>query len=298
MAGQVTVVIATRDRVEVLSRTLERLRVLPERPPVVVVDNGSSDGSARTVRERYPEVTVVELGSNLGAVARTVGVATSATPYVAFADDDSWWEPGALARAAEHLDGHARIGLLAARILVGATGRVDPVCTMMRSSPLGTEPGLPGPSVLGFVACGAIVRRAAYLGVGGFSPIVFFFGEETVLAQDLATAGWALVYVDDVVARHDPGSGGERLDRRRLLLRNVLLSTWLRRRWGTVLVTTGRAVRGAYDPALRGALFDAAVRLPAVVRARRPLPTRVEDAVRTVESGQPSPWAPRRDRAG
>ncbi|EWT04521.1 glycosyl transferase [Intrasporangium chromatireducens Q5-1] len=291
MTTAVTVVIATRNRAVGLTRTLDRLRSLPEQPPVIVVDNGSTDDSAAAVRRRHPDVTVIELGENLGAVARTVGVRASTTPYVAFCDDDSWWEPGALTRAAGHLDAHPRIGLLAARIRVGPERRLDPVCAMMADSPLGTEPDLPGPSVLGFVACGAIVRRDAYLAIGGFSPVVFFFGEETVLAQDLAAAGWARVYVDDVVATHDPAPGGDRSGRRRLLLRNVLLSTWLRRRWPALLATTGHAIRDISDADVRGALLDAAARLPAVVRARRALPRHVEEAVQRLELLQPPPLA-------
>ena len=46
---------------------------------------------------------MVALPVNAGAVARTTGVRHTTTPYVAFADDDSWWEPGALDRAADLL---------------------------------------------------------------------------------------------------------------------------------------------------------------------------------------------------
>ena len=52
----------------------------------------------------------------------------------------------------------------------------------MRDSPLEREADLPGPSVLGFLACGTIVRREAYLQAGGFDPLLFFFGEEELLA--------------------------------------------------------------------------------------------------------------------
>lgn len=47
---RVTVVTATRNRGEELLRTLGRLTGLPERPPVIVVDNGSEDGSAEAAR--------------------------------------------------------------------------------------------------------------------------------------------------------------------------------------------------------------------------------------------------------
>jgi GT2 family glycosyltransferase len=285
MPDDLTVVVATRDRRQSLLRTLDRLSELPERPPVVVVDNGSSDGSAQAVRSHHPCVRVIEAGRNLGAVARTVGVRAADTPFVAFADDDSWWEPGALARAARHLHAHPGLGLLAARVVVGPARRLDPVCVAMASSPLGTIPGMPGPSVVGFVACGAVVRRKAFLDVGGFSPVLFFLGEEALLAQDLLAAGWGVVYAPDVVAQHGPDADHHRGDRRRLTVRNALLATWLRRPWPVVARQVVDTVRGVGDPSVRGGLGDAVVRLPRVVRARRLLPDHVEAAVRLVESG-------------
>ncbi|OMQ15783.1 hypothetical protein A7K94_0207135, partial [Modestobacter sp. VKM Ac-2676] len=67
---------------------------------MIVVDNASADGTADAVRAATPRVDVLGLPANAGAVARTDGVRRATTPYVAFADDDSWWEPGALQRAA------------------------------------------------------------------------------------------------------------------------------------------------------------------------------------------------------
>lgn len=53
----------------------------------------------------------------------------------------------------------------------------------MAVSPLPAEAGLPGRPVLGFLACGAVVRKTAYLEVGGFSDFLFFIGEEGLLAR-------------------------------------------------------------------------------------------------------------------
>ena len=275
---------ATRDRRASVLSTLGRLRALPERPPVVLVDNGSTDGTAEAVRAAFPDVTVLRPGRNLGAAGRTLGVEAARTELVAFADDDSWWAPGALARAAEHFAAAPRLGLLAARMLVGPDETLDPVCAEMRASPLPVPPDVPGRPVLGFVACGAVVRRSAYLQVGGFSPVVFFLGEETLLAQDLAAAGWGLSYVDDVVAHHHPAQGGQRPGRARLQARNALVSSWLRRPLPVTLRHTAAYLRGARSPVCRGALLDALRRLPDVVAARRRLPAHVEEQVRLLET--------------
>ena len=55
----------------------------------------------------------------------------------------------------------------------------------LRVVPNGVEPDLPGRSVLGFLACGAVVRRSAFVQAGGFDPVVHFGGEEERLALDL-----------------------------------------------------------------------------------------------------------------
>ncbi|MCU1381025.1 MAG: glycosyl transferase family 2 [Acidimicrobiales bacterium] len=284
MSGKVTVVVATRDRRPGLLRTLTHLHALPERPPVIVVDNGSGDGSAAAVREAFPMVDVVALGRNLGATARNIGVRRAATPYVAFADDDSWWAPGSLRRAAAHFDRCPRLGLLAARILVGPEERVDPTSARMADSPLGRAPDLPGPSVLGFLACGGIVRRDAFVAVGGFDDLLFFFGEEALLTMDLAAAGWGPAYADDVVAHHHPAPPADPDGRRCRQLRNDLLTTWMRR---PAAVAAGRTARVASlalrEPPARRALAEATVRLPVAVSRRRPTPASVEAALRRLE---------------
>ena len=65
-----TVVIATRNRGPELCHTLQRLAGLPERPPVVVVDNGSQDGTPAIVRRRFPATQLIALRRNRGAWAR------------------------------------------------------------------------------------------------------------------------------------------------------------------------------------------------------------------------------------
>jgi GT2 family glycosyltransferase len=270
----------TRNRRDALLRTVPR-----HEAPVIVVDNGSTDGTADALAKAgLPNVSVIRLDRNIGACARNVGVARAGTPYVAFADDDSWWEPGALDRAAALLDRCPRLGLVAARILLGEGGQEDPICGVMARSPLSDQPGLPGRPVLGFVACASVLRRRAFLDAGGFDDVIFFPGEEAKLSIDLAASGWEQCYVPDVVARHQPSplrSGA--CERRRLVSRNAVLTGLMRRPWRAVF-------RLAWQHCRAGGCSAAGVvavlpRLRAALRRRRPVGPDLEDRLRLVSDG-------------
>jgi len=290
MSGaRTTIVIVTRNRCAELLHTLGKLATLRPKPSIVVVDNGSTDATAPAVRAaagRLGGIRLIRLSRNEGAAARNVGVAAADTPYVAFADDDSWWAEDALPQAETILDEHPRVGLLAARTLVGPDEHGDPVSERMATSPLGQDQSLPGPSVLGFLACAAIVRRSAFLDAGGFSRLLHFGGEEELLAYDLAAAGWQLCYVDSLRAHHHPSLiRDDRLSRDVRLLRNHTLVTWLRRP-APVAVCSGigllrRTLR--YPPAVL-AVAGALARLPVVLARRTRLPDEVERRIRLLDA--------------
>ncbi|MGW0463816.1 glycosyltransferase family 2 protein [Streptomyces sp. NPDC003027] len=279
-----TVVVITHNRRAQLLRSLDRLAALPERPAVVVVDNASTDGTARAVATHHPQATVLTPGRNLGAAGRNLGVHYARTPYVAFSDDDSWWEPGSLSRAADLMDRHERLGLIAGRVHVGPEGRPDPLNETLAASPLGLAADLPGPQVLGFLACAAVVRREAFLAVGGYHPLLFLGGEETLLAYDLVARGWGVCHCADIVAVHCP-TGGVRPGRPALQFRNAALTAWLRRPLPIALRHTRElAEKARRDPEVRAALRETLKRLPAALRERRPLPAAVEAAARRLDA--------------
>jgi GT2 family glycosyltransferase len=277
----VTVVVASRNRRSDLLATLPR-----HEAPVVLVDNGSTDGTVDAVRAAHPEVTVLPLERNEGAGGRTRGVARAGTEFVAFADDDSWWAPGDLARAVAIMREHPRLALLNARILVGAEERLDPVCAEMAESPLGTAPDLPGPSLLGFVACAALVRREAFEAVGGFDPVVRFPGEEERVALDLAAAGWGLAYVDEVTIHHHPSPRRDAPARRAAAIwRSRVLTALMRHPAGQLPRVVAGAAR-AGRPGLTG-LLRALPDVPAALRRRRRVPPAVWADVRRLAVGAP-----------
>jgi GT2 family glycosyltransferase len=282
-------VIATRNRAPELAATVTRLLDTTD-CPIIVVDNGSEDESvavANRLAERSGNrLHVIELDANLGAVARNVGVAASRTPYVAFCDDDSWWAADVPAIAAELFDRHPSLGLLAARTVVWPQRREDPLSIQLSTSALGRRPDLPGPSILGFMSCSAVVRKQAFEAAGGFSDILHFRGEEQLLAVDMAALGWDLCYCPELVAIHQPSAvRATTAAQDARVLRNDVLTTWMRRPVRQCVKATGALLTGAVrDIDHARAAAEAIRRLPSVLKERKPLPADVEQALALLES--------------
>ncbi|MFZ0118651.1 MAG: glycosyltransferase [Pseudonocardiaceae bacterium] len=285
--GRVTVVIITRDRKAELLGTLAHMTTLPDRAPVVVVDNGSTDHTAEAVIDRFSQVTLVRSDRNLGALGRNLAVRDIDTPYVAFCDDDTRWRPGALTRAADLLDAHPGLASMTGRILVAPTMVEDPITPELRDSPVPGPAWLPGPALLGVLAGASMFRVAAFREVGGFSPRLWLGGEEELLALDLAARGWWMCWAPDVVIEHAPSASRDPRRRRQLGIRNTLWTAWLRRpplsamrRTCTLLGSIPR------DRASVVAVGEALAGLAWVLRERRVVPPEVERGLRLLEEPQ------------
>jgi GT2 family glycosyltransferase len=254
---------------------------------VVVVDNGSGDGTAEAIRERHPWAELVASPVNLGAVGRNVALERVDAPFVAFCDDDTWWEPGSLRRAADALEAHPRLGVVTGRILVEPGSREDAINAELLHSPVEGPAWMPGPALGSFLAGASVVRRTAFREVGGFSERLWLGGEEELLAADLATAGWELVHLPDVVVHHQASTVRDPHLRRRHGLRNTLWFIWLRRPLRAALRRTRDVVGAApRDRVTALGLLDALRGAPWVLRERRPLPERVERRFRALEESQ------------
>jgi GT2 family glycosyltransferase len=289
MESRTSFVIASRDRSPELAVVLDRLLDTTS-CPIVLVDNASSDDSVEMARRvaagSAGRLEVIALTENLGAVGRNVGVQKCTTPFVAFCDDDSWWDADATGIAEEVFDAHPTVALLAARTVMWPSGDDDPIVEMLAASPLGHDPALPGPSILGFLACSAMVRKDAFDAVGGFSPILHFRGEERLLAWDLAANGWDLCFCPSLVAHHRPSVvRAASASQKARSTRNDVLTTWLRRPVrDCVIAGVDFARAAATDAAHALALAEALRLLPAVLHQRRRLPPDVERSLARLEA--------------
>ncbi|ORC07290.1 hypothetical protein B4U45_12425 [Mycobacterium persicum] len=130
------------------------------------------------------------------------------------------------------------------------------------------------------------MRKAAFQTVGGFSPILHFRGEETLLAWDLAARGWDLYFCRALVAYHRPSPARkpDRVQHARVL-RNEMLTACLRRPVDRCIRASAELAWAAtHDTAHAAALFEALSALPKALRQRRRLPEPVERSLRLIES--------------
>ena len=270
-----------------MDRTLASLAGVRDQSPIIVVDNGSSDGTADLVRSSHPTVRLVELGRNLGAAARNVGVGLAATPFVAFCDDDTWWSPGSLSRAASLLGASPRLAVVTARIMVEPDSSLDPICAEMAASPLPRLADTPGAPLLSFLAGASVVRRSAFLAAGGFEARLLIGGEEELLGADLAEAGWAMAYAPELEVHHHASRLRDPHLRRRQGIRNTLWFVWLRRPWRTALRRSFAVVASLpRDRTTAAALVDTVRGVRWVAANRRPASAAVEAGFGALEDSQ------------
>ncbi|MEI2415168.1 glycosyltransferase [Orrella sp. JC864] len=283
-AARITLVLLTYNRRQEALRTIAA-NLRSAGCPLVVVDNGSQDGTAQAVRQAFPQVRLVCLERNLGAAGRNAGVRQVTTQYVAFADDDTCWEPGALAQAVRLLDAYPQAGILNARVLVGPQRRPDPANAPMAASPLPGPPGL-GPELIGYMAGACVMRTGLFLEVGGYHPRLFIGGEEALLALDAMQRGWRIHYAPALATCHRPSPRRDSALRRRMLARNAVWTAWLRLPAAQAWQATRRQLACAGGLAARMRLASDVLRgLPWLVRHRRVLDPAVLDKLRRVAAG-------------
>ncbi len=259
------VVTVTHNSRSDLGRLLDSLdRELPERPQLIVVDSGSSDGSAELASERGAQV--VELDGNAGFGAGcNAGIALVDTPVTALVNPDVELLDGGLAELAGRA--LAADALLAPRLLNldGTTqdsahpppGRLDDLVPALLPRPLlppplrrRYEPWLSDhPRRVGWVTAACLVARTGLLRrLGPFDERAFLFYEDMELCLRAARQGVPTILHPDVRIRHVGGTSTGRA----LACEDDLLLRAERRR--EVVAREGR-LRLTLDDAAQAATF-------------------------------------------
>ena len=279
------VIVSFNTREETLSCLESLVREAPDGTEVVVVDNGSADRTADSIRARFPEVVVDEAGENLGfAKGVNRGVAQAGGEHILLLNPDTVVLPHSIQNLADFADAHPEYGLYGGRTL-RPVGGVDPsscwgapslwslVCFALGLSTALKRSRWFDPESLGtwerdsvrvvpiVTGCLLLMTRESWDSLGGMDETFFLYGEDAEFSIRATRAGLRPVIVPAAEIVHAVGgstatagaSSGVKMTMvmagKTTLLRKVW-SPW-RAAVGLRLLLAGVAVRAGAERALR-----------------------------------------------
>lgn len=183
---------------------------------VIVVDNGSEDGSAEAVEELFPEVVLIRAGENLGfAKANNLGIQASSGRYVCLINSDVVVIEGCVNALKEYLDTDESAGLVSPKVLnpdmtLQPTLRRFPSLKGVLLSAIGLDRlnYLPHGNTIEAEAvsgCFMMVRRKAIEDAGLLDERFFFYAEDKDWCRRIKSAGWKIVFYPKARAVHYGG---------------------------------------------------------------------------------------------
>ena len=259
-------------------------------PHVVVVDNGSSDGSAAEVAGSLPAVTILHPGANLGyARAANLGIAATDAAVVAVCNPDLEVTEGAAAALVRRLVSESDLGAVGPMIrntdgtiypsarsvpqvrdaighgLLGLVWRTNPFTRRYRQ--LDADPRRPRD--VDWVSGAAVwLRREALATVGGWDERYFMYVEDVDLCWRLRQRGWRVAYEPDAVITHVQGATTAKHPYRMIAEHHRSLYRFASKRWRG-------ARRLALPPAGAFLALRAALAMADHALRRRPRPPQV-----------------------
>ena len=179
---------------------------------IILIDNGSVDGSVSYVKNNFPDVTVLELGKNIGfAGGCNAGIGVASGRYILIINNDVWADPKLVGELVKSIESDNKVGMVAPKILnfhnreeIDSVGvGIYPDGTSRGSMRLIIDDGSFNQprEILCPSGCAALYKREMFEDIGIFDEGFFAYCEDTDLGLRAQLAGWkgyfnpnALVY--------------------------------------------------------------------------------------------------------
>jgi GT2 family glycosyltransferase len=178
----------------------------------IVVDNGSTDGTATFVRERFPWVRLIGLGENRGfAGGNNAGVREARGRFVVLLNNDTVPEAGWLAALLRGREAGGPHALASSRIVYMHDPRVIDSAgdgllrwggAFKRHHGASIELAAESGEVFGVCGAACVVPRSVFDELGGFDEDFFVSHEDVDLSYRARLLGYPCRYVADAVVRH------------------------------------------------------------------------------------------------
>jgi GT2 family glycosyltransferase len=234
--GLVSAIVVNWNRRNLLRQCLHSLQAQTEAElEIIVVDNGSTDGSGEMVAAAFPAVRLIRNPDNRGyCAANNQGIVAAAGEFIALLNNDAEAEAGwaaAMVRAMREKP----VGMVACKILVHGEGRrIDKVGHLIypdgQNRGRGTGCLDQGQfdrveEVLWPDGCAALYRKEMLDEIGGFDEDFFAYADDAELGLRARIAGWHCIYTPHAVAWHHRGNtlGVASVKRLKLIERNRVL---------------------------------------------------------------------------
>lgn len=198
MAGapHITVAVPVKDRRERMLRCLDSLLALNYPSyDVLVLDNGSSDGTGEACRERAANAPVpvrVEVVEGSVGRVRNVAARMAQGELIAYTDSDCMVDPGWLGTAARRF-GDPRVGVVTGRTVPETEGPYERWPATIEVSE----------QTWRFESCNVLFRRAPFVSTAGFHEEIGHFWEDTAAGWAMLKAGWNAVFEPGAIVVHD-----------------------------------------------------------------------------------------------
>lgn len=191
---QFSILITTKNRLQDLIFTLDKINYLLERPDVecILCDDGSTDGTFEFIKENYPKIIIFRNEISKGLIfSRNLLLGKTTTKYAISLDDDAHFlSDNPLEEIENYFMSNSNCGVVSFRIFWG------------KNSPSSTDTVEQPSRVKGFVGCGHAWKMSAWKSIPNYPDWFIFYGEEDFAAYQLFKKNIEIYYLPSVLVHH------------------------------------------------------------------------------------------------